>query len=63
MGNSISANPEVDSADVHALEAMVDRYGFVGLADMLSEIATEREEWFARDAFDAAADHIEVSEE
>jgi hypothetical protein len=52
------ANPVVDSRDVHALEALVDKYGFAGLAEMLAEIAEERRDDVARDAFDSTADEI-----
>lgn len=55
---SDKGNPQVDSADVHALEAMIDRYGFLGLAEMLVEIAEEREDDLAAEAFDEAAEII-----
>ena len=55
MGKSISPNPTVESADVHTLEALVERYGFYQLAVMLMEIANERGDDHAVAVFDLAA--------
>lgn len=53
--NDHQENPAVESGDVHALEAMVERYGFYNLAVMLREIAEERGDDHAAVVFDEAA--------